>query len=630
MVTYTSSPSYWAPLRPRIRIYEFEDKTYADPLYEYNAFTDVGTETKPIALSFDSGITSVGDFGIEIEDGANAIDADIYMRGNRVVIECSKDGITWEPAFKGLVRSSTQKLYASTGRNIILEGYSYLVRLNERILNVIKESSLTGSAEDAEYNRSDATMFTNNLINDLLTTDSNYVYTVDDTQLYDVFQTSNILSSPITEWIPRLDAQLVTLNSAIDRVLEFSNGLVMLNPADDELMLYTADLITPATGIFTVTNYRNENADDSDITMYPLEAYTYNVSYDYPDSGSRLIGSIGSGNECPPDVPPEVVGSKGRTVPFFSGGNARWLAPVVQFPSNTIRNLSISVSTVGNNSFSTTMKVRIYTNSDPDGGYGNPGTQVGSDFNIYVNGNPNDHFPTTATDTVVLSQNSQSIAPTVSAGKWYFLAVKMIDAQSSGVYVSWKTESPIEADHTVSRYGYSTTDGASWTVPALYLPGDQNASQPTWVYHKWLWSVGGGNCGGSQPNIEKDPVFLVAHDRNMSGRLGVVERVVSDIPTDIKTKQTLNEYLFNKLYFSAKPRFTFDFPSVSMPDKVPKAGDIVTHVDTRVGVGLQNAPIQTGVINRIRYRFDQGSGGNDAMGLRKLALSTTGIKRGSY
>ncbi len=123
-------------------------------------------------------------------------------------------------------------------------------------------------------------------------------------------------------------------------------------------------------------------------------------------------------------------------------------------------------------------------------------------------------------------------------------------------------------------------------------------------------------------------VFDVAHDRNMSNKIGVVERAITSLPTHLTTLQTIDEYLYNKLYVAAKPRFTFDFPSVSMPNKMPKAGDIVCHVDKRANVGIRTAPIQTGVITQVSYDFAQGS--DESLGLRKLGLSTSGIRRGYY
>ena len=65
-----------------------------------------------------------------------------------------------------------------------------------------------------------------------------------------------------------------------------------------------------------------------------------------------------------------------------------------------------------------------------------------------------------------------------------------------------------------------------------------------------------------------------------------------------------------------------------MPGKIPKAGDIVCHVDRRANIGLRNAPLQTGIITQVSYDFGQDADG--VLGLRKLSLSTTGVRRGYY
>jgi hypothetical protein len=107
-----------------------------------------------------------------------------------------------------------------------------------------------------------------------------------------------------------------------------------------------------------------------------------------------------------------------------------------------------------------------------------------------------------------------------------------------------------------------------------------------------------------------------------------VERVMSDIPTHVRTEQTMNEYLFAKLFTASKPRFTFDFPSVTIPTKIPKAGDLVTHVSRKANVGTKTTPVQTGVVMSVTYDFRQDDEG--VIGLTKMGLSTTGIRRGYY
>jgi hypothetical protein len=628
MVTYTSSSLYWSPLKPRIRIYEFGDISYSSPLYTYNPFTDIGSTTKPISLNFDSQTTNVGSFSIEIEDKDSALDPDVYTRGNRIFIDCSKDGSTWQPAFKGLVRGIEQNIYATTGRNLILNGYSYLVRLNERILLTIKESTLSGE----DYNRNDSNMFTNNLIHNLLTQDTNYVYLQDDNDVYSILKDDNVASSPVTEWIPRLDAQLVTLNDAINSVLEFSNGLVMVNPADDQLMLYTSDLITSATGIFLITNQQNQNADDADYTMYPLEPYKYNISYDYPDSGSRLIGSIGAaGNVCP-EIPEQApVSNPGTGAGFITTGIPG--TPVNQacmFRATQTNLLKLRLLVGNRGDWSTVSSMTAQLRSCA-GFTSPPGSQIGSNMTLYKDRTPGTMFPEVGTDGWNLGLPSGATGVSgLTINTLYYLVVLYPSGQSGSRKMTWN----LTGGDDVDMYGRAFEYGGDWLYPEGYADKTywSGANGPLTAMKMYFDDgIISPECGGgSQATIDADPVFAVAHDFNMANRLGVVERAITSIPQHIKTKQTLNEYLFNKLYFASKPKFTFDFPSVTMPNKLPKAGDICAHVDSRANVGLRMAPIQTGVVSSVQYTFEQGSGQNDALGLRKLAVTTTGIKRGSY
>jgi hypothetical protein len=640
LVTYTSSPSYWAPLKPRIRIYAFNDTTYATPLYSYDPFTDTGRDNKPISLRFESLTTNAGTFSLEIEDPCSLLDPDLFMKGNRVFIDCSKDGSTYQPAFKGLVRSSDQQIYGSTGRNLILNGYSYLIRLNERVVNVVKESSLTGT----DYNRSDSNMFSNNLINDLLNTDANYVYMVDDTAAYSIMKTNDIPTSPVSDWIPRLDASLVTVGNAIDSVLEFSNGLVMLDLSTDQLQLYNPDQVTSKTGLFLLTDQLNKDSDDADITMYPVESYKYNISYDYPDSGSRLIASIGNAGECPAEevVPPVFNYAYSIRMGFTTpsnllspcpgnggSGSIRGLMTSFQSPlDGTLKGISVPVASAGNLSGShNSVKARIYRYTNGS----SLGAQVGPDITLYKDGVAGTPFPSVNSNLWFLHTESgwQSGALTILTN-YYFGILDDISNNSAW----WSVTGDSGSQTWIYTINYSSP---SWWgngnnnpfggIPLCLNAGNGFGTDP--LFHIDLESTSPrGACGGSAATADADPVFAVAHDRNMSNKIGVVEKAISSIPTHVKTKQTMNEYLFNKLYVAAKPRFMFDFPSVTMPNKMPKAGDVVCHVSTKANVGLKISPVQTGVIDQVSYDFAQGDDG--VLGLRKLGLSTTGIRRGYY
>ena len=95
----------------------------------------------------------------------------------------------------------------------------------------------------------------------------------------------------------------------------------------------------------------------------------------------------------------------------------------------------------------------------------------------------------------------------------------------------------------------------------------------------------------------------MANDRNGETKLGKVERTVTSIPNHIDGLQTIQEYLYPRLYLASKPRFSFDYPSLSMPNKIPKAGDVLCHYDTTVKVGTATAPVQTSIITSANFEF---------------------------
>ena len=139
------------------------------------------------------------------------------------------------------------------------------------------------------------------------------------------------------------------------------------------------------------------------------------------------------------------------------------------------------------------------------------------------------------------------------------------------------------------------------------------------------WNIAPKDQGEPENNLDW---IVMANDRNGETKLGKVERTVSSIPNHIDGLQTIQEYLFPRLYLASKPRFSFDYPSLSMPNKIPKAGDVLCHYDTTVKVGTRTTPVQTSIITSANFEFSQGSDG--VLGLRKLGLSTAGLRKGYY
>ena len=65
-----------------------------------------------------------------------------------------------------------------------------------------------------------------------------------------------------------------------------------------------------------------------------------------------------------------------------------------------------------------------------------------------------------------------------------------------------------------------------------------------------------------------------------------------------------------------------------MPNRIPKAGDVLCHYDTTMRVGTSSTPVQTSIITNARFEFGQDNDG--VLGLRKLGLSTLGLRKGYY
>lgn len=641
-MVHTDSNLYWSPTKPRINIYAFTDTTYSSPLYTYNAFTDVGKIDKPIALQFESTSTSSGTFALEIDNSADSIDPDTFLRGNRIFIECSKDGTTWQAAYKGLVRSAKQKVFGPSNRTITLEGYSYLIRLTERILSFRKQAALLAGQT---FDRTDSTMFTNNLLNDIMTNDANYMESIDDTALASVFKTSNLTSSPIDDFVPRIDAPLSTLSDVVNMVLEFSQSLLTVDFSNDQLVLFNPERVPTSggAGIFLLTDMMNMSADDANYTIYPTSDYVFQVAYDFPDAGNRLIGSLGN-VQCPPTTIPGTPGSGGVdstsllnftgqfSFLFTSNGFIKWggLITPAASPIKRIRLGFITLGTpVGANRNQFTCQILNYAR-----------TQASAPFDFYPEsqstgyGDKNLDIPVAASGVFSSKYVMTTLATTqtaITVGGDYWLVVWMgggvtcdnnnrpawgYIGSGTGEYIGYDDyQNIVQSGGTgthVKQFKIETSEGATDpTIPSGGTP-------PTTIEP----------CGGLPESADADNVKMIATDRNTAKRIGIVEQVVTNMPVHVKNFASMGEYFMNKLYTVAKPRFNFDYPTVSVPITLPKAGDICVHVSKKAMIGRSRTPIQTGVISAVAYSFGQDN--DSILGLRKLSIATTGILRGSY
>ena len=215
-------------------------------------------------------------------------------------------------------------------------------------------------------------------------------------------------------------------------------------------------------------------------------------------------------------------------------------------------------------------------------------------------------YPSSPTNFMLLGMRDGDSVGTALFGQSYWLAFENNAAQSNTNRITLCTEAS-------GLGGQSTSpDGTTWSA------GVNN--QPIRHYNIIPKDQG-------EPEINLDWIVM-ANDRNAAKRTGVVERTVSSIPDHIDGLQTIQEYLYPRIYTASKPRFTFDYPSLTMPNRIPKAGDVLVHYDTTVNVGTATTPIQTSIITSARFDFGQDSDG--VLGLRKLGLSTGGIRKGYY
>ena len=629
----TGDPIYWSPMKPRVNLYEIENTAYDTPRYSYDAWTEAGSSDQLIGLSFETSITNVGQCFFTVEDQGASMRIDEHLtKGGRIKIDLTRDGTNYQTAYKGLMRAIETEGFGIDGRNITITGYNYLVRLGERVLKVNKESSKTGN----DYDRTDSSMFANNLIENLVSSNVGYVYSDDDFGIlgYDMAQYGAISDSSVTTWIPKLDIEYGTLASAIDEVLENAGALLHVRFDNDQLTLYDPEQNITGMQVFVITNQVNKLSDDADITMYPLESSKYRIGIDNDSSANRLIMPFKHPDSHPQErhQSEREYNSSWLTAAYTAGfefWNAAsdidriwgWQISVSQAGSPGI--FRCALYTTGNCSGISRSSMKSYVRNDSAG---SPGTQVDGARTMYpqetdgtFKSNGSSAFPSASGSEVLVGHADNDNVATLLPGKTYWVFVECTGAQSDANFLGAIAEQ-------------SQTAGTRYTE-------NQFSSYSTFVTSNFLrfYNIPPENYGEPELNLDW---LVVARDattvKNFGGWLGYIEKTISSIPQHINGLQTMQEYLYPRIYQHSKPKIHFDYPSLTMPNKVPKAGDICVHYDSQHQTGTsanpQNYPgpsaVQTSVISDIRYDFDQDAQG--VLGLRKLSLSTAGIRRGMY
>ena len=355
-----------------------------------------------------------------------------------------------------------------------------------------------------------------------------------------------------------------------------------VNFANDQLVLYDPEQVTSETGVFMVTNRVNKLADEVNVTMYPLEPYTYEVHYDTDESANRLILPFKSPDSTPKtehsgEFTPEQISATVGVPP--SPGGPRWLfdfgklwhaRTITISPSGDPGLFRFVMTSQGNCSSFAINSTRLWIYND-NPALIKPSIPISGPMILYprnsagVYGGSGASYPSSSTPFFVLGmrdQDAQTIGEMLT-DTFYWMAIENTAALSNTNRIGLVCE--VKGTATQCYSG----DGTTWVGPANTAPTR-------------FWNIDPTEQGKPENNLDW---IVMANDRNGETKLGKVERTVTSIPNHIDGLQTIQEYLYPRLYLASKPRFSFDYPSLSMPNKIPKAGDVLCHYDTTVKVG---------------------------------------------
>ena len=364
----------------------------------------------------------------------------------------------------------------------------------------------------------------------------------------------------------------------------------------------------------------NKLADEVNVTMYPLEPYSYSVHYDTDESANRLILPFKHPDSTPATQHKENTPDQFNATDsgvyglLFEGGIKQWWATSFMIQTSGDPGLiRIVFRTFGNCSGFASNATRCWIYNDTVAPAASKPTIAISGPMILYPRKSDGTFPTSGvsypsspTAHLVLGMRDGDFCGEMLSNQLYWLAIETTAPQTASNYLTL----PVEVKGSTSLC--TSPNGSTW-----------NPSFPERPFR--MWNVPFKDQGKPENNLDW---IVMANDRNGETKLGKVERTVSSIPNHIDGLQTIQEYLYPRLYLASKPRFSFDYPSLTMPNKIPKAGDVLCHYDTTVKVGTRTTPVQTSIITSANFEFGQGSDG--VLGLRKLGLSTAGLRKGYY
>lgn len=598
----TTDPIYFKPLLPVITIKNTANNT---TLYTYNSFTDSGTTDKVLYCSVNLSQNTHGEFTIQFEDQNKSLESTGVTVGSRVQIDCGKQSSSLTRLISGLVR---KKGYARGANNKVLytiSGSSTGIRLNELV--TYQKSEAVKLADGVTIDTSDAGRKA-----DILLASSLSPLTTDG-----ILSISNLAAnSDVETFIASLSIEYGELQDVVNYIEDQSGGEVIVDIND--LVNFRYELKNNLTGRgFTIKNDNaNKANDDADDTMYLVNKnWTSEDDFFKSSAYANRLYTI-----LAPENRPSDRAELGYTESPLSLDSADIDTEIaIKFRPTHVRHFANDFMFVGT-LFSTgatltpdnIILVRICKDSA-----GTPVNTNGIVATIFFNREQfEDPIPTAIVDEKFQIHTGDSIADfDFAVGEthldptqdYWMIFVRTLQAGER--LLLGKNSMATGSNYKFNNgpnYSTSTAGGSSWS-----------ALQPGTI------AIGVGRYRSHSFSVW-DPKGVQAVSSGLTtGQY--VDSVITDIPTQVTTFESMYRHLANQIYISPKPRTTYNFSSVLAPNIPPLPGDPIVISDTILGLSTaSNNPVTLTTCGDMSYQWgNMGSGSYEAP--TKLNINAIGV-----
>lgn len=568
MVTFTSSAVYWKPLIPRITIKSLDNAT---TYYTYDPWTDAGTTTKAVACSVNLSQNHQGIFTVQIEDETKAINANVNL-GARVIIECGKQSTQMTRLISGLIR---QKGYSrGADRKVVytLSGSSTAIRLNEIITN----QQITARKLQSDGITIDTT--DPNFVADLLLQNQLAGLTAEG-----VASAANLITrSDVENFIPSMDVNFGELQDVCNIIEESTNGEIFVDVNDLVQFRHQLQPSIPGRG-FAIKN-KNAATDNADDTCYLRgKSWDYTESCLKSDSYSSRIWGILQTEPEPSNR--ESLGFNASTSAATGQDTTHEYAVKFRPPHSHFLPGDIFVvgvlatATPADVPWITRFRICIDNAGVPNSAAGSVKANINfppDQFQLQTVASPVDvtkvqlgNVQTFYDETGITKIDSFNLDTTKDY--WLILSNDNLPGVNRTFYWAQKFAGvglgTTALQNNTAGLSTDTGGGTGWT------PASGNFS--------FIYSMPRRR---SQAFECTDPKAINAIGTGLSPSGGTrIESTLSNIPASISTKEAMQRYMVNQLYYMARPRSNWNMATVTAPNVPIVPGDPIMISDSVMG-----------------------------------------------